>query len=199
MEKKTEKIKLGIALLFAKNPTQYLPHFGIRFAKTNTDYFSIDSLEKTKIYLGPIFKILDEICFDTLDNLPKKVYLQGLNRLEEPIIPKKVIRELIMNSIVHADYRIASKTSILITPSYIEISNPGNLLGMKISELYKKHKSILRNPMMANILFLSGNIEQWASGIENAIKEILKADLGLPEFRVETNFFYVRINFSEQK
>lgn len=194
---KDGRIKLGFTLLFAKNPTTYLPHFGIRFARINTEYFSIESLEKTKMYTGSIFKILEDLYFDVLESLPKKIYLDGLNRVEEPIVPKKAIRELILNAIIHSDYKIASKISILITPNYIEISNPGALLEIKISDLYKKHKSILRNPMMANIMFLSGNIEQWASGIENAIREVVRSGLGVPEFKTEGNFFNVRVNFSD--
>jgi ATP-dependent DNA helicase RecG len=181
--------------MFSKIPTAYLPYFGVKFAKVSSQNFSINSLERSIFYTEPIFKAIDETVFEIVKELPKKVRLDGSKRIEEPIIPILAIREFVANAFAHCDYRIASSISVLLTPTYLEISNPGRLTGLKIADLYKKHRSILRNPFLAKLMFLSGDIEQWGSGIENANAAIVKAGLDLPKFTIDSGFFTVRINF----
>ncbi|MEW6528390.1 MAG: RNA-binding domain-containing protein [Candidatus Micrarchaeota archaeon] len=192
---KERKVKLGFLLMFAQNPTHFLPHFGVKLAKISSQTFSIGSLERSIFYTESIFRVIDEIVFEIVKELPKRVYLDGSKRIEEPIIPTSAIREFVANALVHCDYRIASSISILLTPTCLEISNPGRLMGLKIQDLYKKHRSILRNPFLARLMFLSGDIEEWGSGIENANIAVLKSGLSLPQFNVNSGFFSVRINF----
>jgi ATP-dependent DNA helicase RecG len=192
---KSGKTKLGFLLMFSQTPAAYLPYFGVKFAKISSQNFSINSLERSMFYTEPIFRAIDDVVFEIVKELPKKVHLEGSKRIEEPIIPASAIREFVANAFAHCDYRISSSISILLTPSYLEISNPGRLTGLKITDLYKKHRSILRNPFLAKLMFLSGDIEQWGSGIENANAAIVKAGLGLPKFTVDSGFFTVKINF----
>ncbi len=190
------KAKLGLLLMFSKNPARYLPHFGVKFAKITSESFSITSLERSIFHTEPVFGMIDEVVFEVVNALPKRVHLEGTKRIEEPIVPASAIREFVANALVHCDYRVASSISVLVTPTYLEISNPGKLIDLKIEDLYKKHRSMLRNPFLARMMFLSGDIEHWGSGIGNAIAAILNAGLGLPKFSMESGFFTVRVDFA---
>lgn len=50
---------------------------------------------------------------------------KGTSRLEIPEIPVEAIREIVVNSFAHANYRGVTENEIAITPTQIEIYNPG--------------------------------------------------------------------------
>ncbi len=195
---KEKKIKLGFLLCFAKNPAKYLSYYNARIAIVTSKRFTIKGIKKTFLYDDPIFKVVEDIVFEIVKELPKKTFLDGIKRIEKPIIPELVIREFLLNAFIHRDYRIASGINILLTPTYLEISNPGKLNGLNINELYKHHRSVLCNPLIAKLLYYAGYIEQWGSGIETSIKTLLAEDLGLPIFKEEGAFFSVRIQFTNK-
>ena len=49
----------------------------------------------------------------------------GTSRIEMPEIPLDALREIIVNSFAHANYMGVTENKIDITPSQIEIYNPG--------------------------------------------------------------------------
>ena len=51
--------------------------------------------------------------------------MDGTARVEIPEIPVEAIREIVVNSFAHADYRGVTENEIDITPTQIEIYNPG--------------------------------------------------------------------------
>lgn len=61
--------------------------------------------------------------------------------------------------------------------------------GLAIKDLYRKHISVLRNPLIANIFYLAGFIDKWARGTLNIIKYLKKENLSLPEFGLLPSYF----------
>ena len=111
-----------------------------------------------------------------------------------------MIREAIINSLVHRDYSINSPNYLEIYDDKVIITNPGGLMReIKIKDLYQEHKSILRNPHIAKSLFLAGYIEQWGLGTLNMIREMLMNDLSLPLFETEDYFFKVILMMEKSK
>jgi len=94
--------------------------------------------------------------------------------------PLLAIREALSNAIAHRDYMISGHTDIAIFDDRIEIWSSGTLPeGIKIEDLDKTHKSVLRNPAIAEMLYFAGHIERWGSGIK-AMNTFLK-QAGLPK------------------
>ncbi|MHB8280093.1 MAG: ATP-binding protein, partial [Candidatus Humimicrobiaceae bacterium] len=95
-------------------------------------------------------------------------------------------------AMIHMDYTINGYVYIAVYDDKIEISNPGCLMkGLTIKSLYKRHPSIHRNKLIANILYLSGQIDNWGRGTLNIIKEMKKEELELPEFDESNNYFHI--------
>ena len=93
------------------------------------------------------------------------------------------------------DYTISGYVYIVIYDDKIEISNPGYLMkGLEIEDLYKEHPSFHRNKLIANILYLSGQIDNWGRGTLNIIKEMKKEELQLPGFKESNNYFHIVFN-----
>jgi ATP-dependent DNA helicase RecG len=107
----------------------------------------------------------------------KETVLNGnLHRKEEWDYPLDAIRELIVNCIVHRDYRQSSDTVIKIFDNKIEIFNPGKLLdGITIDKILKgNYNSVIRNKKIADIFKEAGLIEKYGSGLKRVIESLKK-------------------------
>ena len=99
--------------------------------------------------------------------------------------PLKAIREIILNMIVHRDYRSASESCVKIFDDRIEFFNPGKLMdGMTPDDLNSgNYLSTLRNKAIANHFNMLGEIEKYGSGVTRVIG--LFQEAGLPVPRIE--------------
>ena len=90
----------------------------------------------------------------------------GTSRLEIPEIPVEAIREIVVNSFAHADYRGISENEIDITPTRIEIYNPGEFPDGLTPEMFanQRIKSMPRNKVILNTLYKSKDVEIFGSG-----------------------------------
>jgi len=94
--------------------------------------------------------------------------------------PLLAIREAVANAIAHRDYMISSHVDIAVFDDRVEIWSPGRLPeGIKLEDLPKKHKSVLRNPAIAEMLYFTKYVEKWGSGIETM--NTLVKNAGLPD------------------
>jgi len=155
---------------------------------------------------GNIFNQIDLSLKFVARNIRKsaRINSQTGRREEQYELPILAIREAVANAVAHRDYRISSHIDIMIFDDRIEIWSPGELpLNIKISDLFKKHISVLRNPTIAEILFLSGYIERWGSGIEKMNKSMQIYELPIPTYKEITGNFVVifkrkEVGISEQ-
>ena len=90
----------------------------------------------------------------------------GTSRIEVPEIPVEAIREIVVNSFAHADYRGISENEIDITPTMVEIYNPGTFPDGLSPEMFarQKIKSMPRNKVILNTLYKSKDVEIFGSG-----------------------------------
>jgi len=116
-----------------------------------------------------IFKQIDYAERFILRNIRKSAWINPRTgrREERYELPFLAIREAIANAVAHRDYRVPSHIDVAIFDDRVEVWSPGGLpVGVSLKQLFKKHISVLRNPTIAEILFLGGYIERWGTGIE---------------------------------
>ncbi len=109
--------------------------------------------------------------------------LSGIRRKDVWSILLTILREVVINALVHADYsQRGGPTTIAFFDDRIEVENPGILLpGMTIQDM-KDGVSKIRNPVIASVFRELGLIEQWGSRIKRIFKEV--DELGLPELQI---------------
>ena len=98
-----------------------------------------------------------------------------IQRVEKWDYPLNALREAVLNAVVHRDYAQPSDIQIKIYDDKIVIASPGKLYGdMTIEKLQNRnYQSSLRNKLIAEAFYLTGNIEKYGSGfirIENELK-----------------------------
>ena len=91
---------------------------------------------------------------------------EGTSRVEVPEIPVEAIREIVVNSFAHADYRGITENEIDITPTRVEIYNPGTFPSGLSPEMFARQRirSMPRNKVILNTLYKSKDVELFGSG-----------------------------------
>lgn len=124
-----------------------------------------------------MYRLVEEINAD----LPKGFMLaDGELQAQASGLPVKALREVIVNALMHRNYRESSPVQVIRYDNRIEIRNPG--YSLKNEELLGQPGSTTRNPTIAAVFHETNLAETKGSGIR-AIKRLLKsAHLAPPTF-----------------
>src|SRR5690606_544360 len=113
----------------------------------------------------PLFRLVRRAQAAILDDLPKAFGLQEgeLQRQDRPLIPQVVIREALVNAVMHRNYRSHVPVQIIRYANRLEIRNPG--FSLKSPEHLGEPGSAPRNPRIAAVLHETRFAETKGSGI----------------------------------
>jgi ATP-dependent DNA helicase RecG len=118
--------------------------------------------------------------------------IEKLRREEIPQYPMAAIREAITNAVMHRDWFIeGANVFVEIFSDRIEVSSPGDLpRGMHPEDL--GHKSVRRNPLIADILHRIFYIEKAGTGIRRMREGAVSPGYPEPDFK-KREFFHCNI------
>ena len=132
----------------------------------------------------PLLLAIPRLVINVLNDLPIRFGLaeDSIQRQDIPLIPRKVIREAIVNAVMHRDYRTRSPIQIIKYSNRLEIRNPGYSLKPINRETLGEPGSVIRNEAIAEVLHETGFAETKGSGIRVMLESMLEANLSLPLF-----------------
>lgn len=115
-------------------------------------------------------------------------------RQDDPIYPPEALREALANALCHRDYQVpGGSVSLAIFDDRLEIASTGTLhFGMTVDELKNPHASRPWNPLIANVFYRRGVIEQWGRGTLRIAELSERAGLREPEFEERAGELIVR-------
>ena len=166
---KDDKLTFGAYLLFTSN-FSILTAFQIGRFKSDTKI--IDNID---INTNVVTQIDTAIEFIRKHLMIEYIITGNPQREEKYDYPLEAIREIVVNMIVHRDYRDCGNSIIKIYDDRIEFFNPGKLYDdITIEKLNtNNYSSRTRNRAIARLFKEAGIIEQYGSGI-NRIKNECK-------------------------
>ena len=186
---KANKITFGAFLLFTANEPLLST---IEVGRFSTETIIKDSLTVRTDLISEVKIVLEFV----QKHLSKGYIITGKPQREERWeYPLDAIREIIINMIVHRDYRSSSDSIIKIFNNRIEFFNPGSLLGsLSIEKVMSgKYRSHLRNKQIANIFKEIGLIEKYGSGIKRIFETFNSYGLKEPMFESLEDGFLVTV------
>jgi len=141
----------------------------------------------------PILLAIPRLTTLILNDLPKAFALaeNGIHRRETPLIPRDVIREVIVNALMHRNYRERSPVQIIRFSNRLEIHNPG--YSLKPTDELDQPGSKIRNELIATILHETGIADTKGTGVKVILEEMLEANLTLPLFQSNRDRDYFRV------
>ena len=130
----------------------------------------------------PLLRLIRRAQAAILDDLPKGFALEegDLQRHDTPAIPLRVIREALVNALMHRSYRSHSPVQIIRYANRLEIRNPG--FSLKSQDHLGEPGSQLRNPKIAAALYDTRLAETKGSGIRVMRESMEQAGLTPPLF-----------------
>ena len=146
-------------LLFAKDPLPFRIHIG-RF---KTPSMIIDD----KQVEGTLFESVEEAMTILIGHIHVAFDFDGsIQRKETFQYSLEAIRETLLNAVVHRDYTNPSDIVIKVFDDRIVFYNPGKLYGdLTVEDLHRDdYHSQLRNKLVAESFYLTGDIEKYGSG-----------------------------------
>ena len=161
------------------------------FPMTRVDYIRVPGREwvpdpdrrfDTVELRDPLFRLIRRAQSTILDDLPKRFDLGDgeLQRQDKPVIPLRVIREAIVNALMHRSYRSHSPVQIIRYANRLEIRNPG--FSLKSPDHLGEPGSQPRNPNIAAVLHETRFAETKGSGIRVMRESMAEAGLTPPLF-----------------
>ncbi len=119
--------------------------------------------------------------------------ISGAVRNKVETIPRKAFREAVANALAHRTWDVSAPVRISVSPDCAEILSPGGLVsGMTADSYLDGCYSMLRNPILAEVLFRLGIIEKFGTGVVR-IKRSYEGTGKKPTFEVADDFIRVSL------
>lgn len=182
---KEGQLTFAALLLFGEHRT------GIHIGRFKTQDVIIDDI----LINSPLAIAVDEAMNFIKKNISLRYEFTGeLRRKEIWQFPLPVIRELLLNAVIHKDYRNPTDIMIKIFDNSIQFVNPGGLMGgLNPEDLMKgNYIAMHRNKLLAEAFYLRGDIEKFGTGffrIQTALKDSPEVSLKLESLSGFTRSF----------
>lgn len=178
-KKETACCTVGGLLIFGKNPERSLPQNGVSFAHFRGIEITDELIDK-KVITGRLPDIAEQLLVVLRNNMKTPSMISSLKWEKKEEYPNLVLREAVVNSLVHRNYSISgSKIRIFMFENRIEFHSPGRLPNTVTVEKMKIGVSYARNPFLVKYMENLRYIDQLGRGIPMIIKTM--KDLGAHE------------------
>jgi ATP-dependent DNA helicase RecG len=193
-------------LLFGRTPKRFLPQSGIRglsYPGPTPDY-AARADEELRGALVPLCAAngsiiesgLVEQAFDFVNrNTEPTAHLEGGQRVDRPAYPAIVLREAVVNALVHRDYSAAgSDITLAIYSDRLEIQSPGSLPNTVTLDGMKAGMRYARNQTLVNVMRDYRYVDFRGMGVREKIIPGMRAHNGTePEFIAEESRLTLRL------
>lgn len=173
-------------LLFGKEPRLALPQAGL----LATIHYP-DGTEETKDFDGPQVLAPGQALAWLKDKIPNPIDRTQAQRREVNETLYQLVREGIVNALVHRDYDIrGAKCQLVISPGKIEVRSPGEPVSpITLEQLQSFSAPMLsRNPMLHYVFAKMKLAEERGLGLKSMREAATKAGLPLPKYSWENPY-----------
>ncbi|MDN4753749.1 ATP-binding protein [Porphyromonadaceae bacterium W3.11] len=144
------------------------------------------------IAIDSIWKLINQPMLNRKHPIQSDAYIFDLYDFNE-----EVIREAILNAIVHRDYTISSEVVIKQYPNKITINNPGGFpKGVNIENILTVN-STPRCRLMAEVLEKTGLVERSGQGVDKIYSIMLSEGKSEPDY-TDSNIFQVSLTLNTE-
>lgn len=148
----TRECTVGGLLIFGKKVDDKLPQNGISFAHFRGNDITEELIDKKQI-VGNLPDIVEQALVVIKNNIRTPSTIVGAVREEKEMYPTIVLREALVNAVVHRNYSIiGSKIRILMFADRIEFHSPGKLPNTVTIDKMKVGVSYSRNPFLVKYM-----------------------------------------------
>ncbi|WP_045220389.1 ATP-binding protein [Desulfonatronum thioautotrophicum] len=183
------RVTLGCFLLFCREPSL--------ISTIDAGRFDSETIIRDGLTIRDDLFSEVEACMGFVRKHISKRYLitDKAQRTEVWEYPLEAVREVVINMIVHRDYRASADSTLKIFNDRMELFNPGTLPeGLLLEDILAgRSASNPRNKQIAGMFKEAGLIEKYGSGIVRVHRTMLQAGAPAPHFEPMTHSFKVTL------
>jgi ATP-dependent DNA helicase RecG len=143
---------VGGLLMFGRQPQRRLPQSSVMFAVFKGDELTDDLADKKEV-TGTLPELIDKTVGLIELYLPVASTIEGTRRKEQRLVPRKVVREAMVNAVAHRDYSLSGrKIQVRLFRHRLEIVSPGRLPNTLTLEKIRYGNSAPRNLFLVKYL-----------------------------------------------
>ena len=182
----TSKATVAGMLLFGKQGSirRLFPMFRVDYVRVPGREWvqDVDAKSESIDMRGSILSLIGRVQTTILDDLPSGFSLSehAVQREDKKLIPTRVIREAVVNTLMHRSYRVNQPIQVIRYANRIEIRNPG--YSLKPDDRLGEPGSQPRNPVIAAALHETRFAETKGSGVRVMRQMMEMAGLKPPFF-----------------
>lgn len=183
-------------LLFGKEPRVAMPQAGL----LGTIHYP-DGKEETRDFDGPQILAPEQALQWLRDKLPNPIDRSEARRKESNAALFELIREGIVNALVHRDYGIAGgKCHLVVTPDTVSVKSPGAPVEpITVEQLQSFNAPMLsRNPALHYVFARMGMAEERGLGLKSMRSVAQRAGLPLPRYTWENPYVVLTLLRSKE-
>lgn len=141
--------------------------------------------KEPKTIRGPLIDQIDRAVRAVMDELAQGVTLSGSGFKTRHVYPERVVKEAIVNAVVHRDYRLNRDIFVRVFDDHIEIESPGLLPRGITPATIRRAGSKARNDLIATNLrdFPEPPNLDAGEGVKMMFAEMAQAKLYPPQYR----------------
>ncbi len=178
-------------LLFGREPRNVMPQAGL----LATIHYP-DGNEEPKDFDGPLVLIPGLAERWLSDKLPNVIDRSSIRRKESPPLPFEMVREAIVNALIHRDYDIRqAKCQLIVTADTITVKSPGGPLPPITLEQLKSFNApmLSRNPELHYVFARMEMAEERGFGIKSLKNRAEQLGLPLPRYAFEDPYLVLTL------
>lgn len=212
MEKRIVCTVAGL-LLFGRNPNRYIPQAGIdavAYPGVDKEYASLERMAIRGPSVGLLTEkgdqliepgIIEQATYFVKRNTGVTASLkEGTIRIEQPAYPEEVIREALVNAVVHRDYLLSSTDiELSIYADRLEIISPGKLPNGITPARMRVGCRAARNQLLKDVMRDYGYLEHMGMGIPRKIIKGMREHNGTEPDLIEDGERFILRLWKEKK
>jgi len=166
------RLTTGGLLIFGKSPQRYMPSSGIIFAHFVGVELS-DTPRDRKRIAGAIKDLVDKTASVIKLSMLVESKIEGLERKENVPLPDIVLREAVVNAVIHWDYSLSgTEIRVFLFDDRLEVRSPGRLPNTVTADKMKVGRSVARNPMLVKYMENIRYMDRLGRGIPMILREM---------------------------
>ena len=178
-------------LLFGKDPRMAMPQAGL----LATIHYPDDAVE-VRDFVGPQVLVPEQALQWLSDKLPNLISRSDARRRETNHALFELVREGIINALVHRDYDIiGAKCQLIVTPDKIVIMSPGVPVAPITLEQMQSFSApmLSRNPIMHYLFAVMEMAEERGLGLKSMKRRAEETGLPLPKYVWEAPYMVLTL------
>jgi ATP-dependent DNA helicase RecG len=192
-------------VIFGKRDTSLVPpvHYVQKFLPQAAAIYAhyagseiTDELLDRVNFEGTAPELVEKVSEKVLLRLSTPSKIKGMKREDKIPLPRKVLREVLVNAVIHRNYSLQSKIRIFHFDNRLEVISPGPLPNSVTVEKMQTSYSIHHNPLIVKFMENMRYIDGLGRGVPMIFREMKRLGAKTPEIFADDTQVKVVIYFA---